>query len=57
MKLTLMRGIASLSEHGEPTEEELAAFTSWYQQILETDRANNVAKIRSFLERDGETLQ
>jgi hypothetical protein len=53
----LRRGIATLREHGEPTEEELAAFTSWYQQMLETNRAENVAKLRSWLEREGETLQ
>ena len=53
----LKRGIASLSEHGEPTEEEREAFTTWYQQMLETNRTENLAKIRSFLERDGETLQ
>ena len=53
----LKQGIASLAEHGEPTEEELQAFTTWYQQMLETDRANNLVKIRSWLEREGGTLQ
>ncbi|MGA7517211.1 MAG: hypothetical protein WBW28_09660 [Pseudolabrys sp.] len=53
----LRRGIATLSEHGEPTEEELQAFTTWYQQMLEVDRTANLAKIRSFLERDGKALQ
>jgi hypothetical protein len=53
----LKRGVATLSEHGEPTEEELQVFTTWYQQMLEVDRVHNLAKIRSFLERDGETLQ
>ena len=53
----LKQGIATLSAHGEPTEKELQAFTDWYQQMLETNRAENLAKIRSFLERDGETLQ
>ena len=47
----------ALSEHGEPTEEELQAFTTWYQQMLEVDRTANLAKIRSFLERDGKALQ
>ena len=53
----LRQGIATLNEHGEPTEQELQAFTTWYQQMLEVDRAHNLAKIRSFLERDGKTLQ
>ena len=53
----LKQGIESLGEHGEPTEEELQAYTTWYQQMLETDRANNLVKIRSWLEREGETLQ
>lgn len=53
----LRRGIASLGEHGEPTEEERQAFIGWYTQLLETDRANNLAKLRSWLEREGETLQ
>jgi hypothetical protein len=48
---------ATLNEHGEPTEEELQAFTTWYQQMLEVDRTANLAKIRSFLERDGKALQ
>ena len=53
----LKQGIASLSEHGEPTEEERQAFISWYEQLLETDRANNLTKLRSWLEREGKTLQ
>ena len=53
----LKQGVATLSEHGEPTEEELQAFTTWYQQMLEVDRTANLAKIRSFLERDGKALQ
>ena len=53
----LKQGIASLSEHGEPTEEERQAFIGWYTQLLDTDRANNLAKLRSWLEREGETLQ
>jgi hypothetical protein len=52
----LKQGIATPNAH-EPTPEELQAFTDWYQQMLETDRANNLVKIRSWLERDGETLQ
>ena len=53
----LKQGIATLREHGEPTAEESQAFTSWYTQMLETNRAENLAKIRGWLERKGEPLQ
>ena len=53
----LKQGIASLGEHGAPTAEELQAFTSWYTQMLETNRAENLAKVRSWLEREGASLQ
>jgi hypothetical protein len=53
----LRRGIETLSEHGQPTEEELKSFRTWYQQMLEVDREQNLSKIRSFLERGGQPLQ
>ena len=53
----LRRGIASLGEHGQPTEIEIEAFTRWYEPMLQASRAENLAKVRSWLEREGASLQ
>lgn len=49
-------GIALLVDKGG-TDEELESFREWYAQMLATDRATNLANVRSWLEREGSTLQ
>jgi hypothetical protein len=53
---TLERAAATINTHGDPTEEEHAAFMQQQMQWLQADRARLLKDLRSFLERDGEPL-
>ena len=39
------------------TDEEVESFREWYAQVLADTRASNLAKVRAWLLREGETLQ
>jgi hypothetical protein len=54
---TLERAAATVNTHGDPTEEEYAAFMQQQVQWLQADRARLLKDLRSFLKRDGEPLQ
>ena len=53
----LRQGIATLNANGEPTEAEIETFVSWYEPMLQANRADNLARLRNWLEREGKTLQ
>ena len=53
----LRRGIVTLSEHGEPTEAEIEAFVRWYEPMLQANRADNITRIRDWLQRGCKSLQ
>ena len=53
----LERAAATINTHGDPTQEEYEAFMEQQVQGLQADRARLLKELRSFLERDGETLQ
>ena len=42
----LKQGIAMLNTHGEPIEEEIETFVSWYEPMLQTNRADNLSRLR-----------
>jgi hypothetical protein len=49
-------GVRMIADKGA-TEEEIESFCEWYGQQLADSRANKLAALRSWLEREGETLQ
>jgi hypothetical protein len=49
-------GIRMITDHGA-TDEEIESFREWYAAQLADGRASNLAKIRSWIERRGSTLQ
>ena len=49
-------GIRMITDNGA-TDEEIESFREWYGQQLADGRASNLAKIRSWIERRGSTLQ
>ena len=49
-------GVRMIADRGA-TEEEVASFREWYGQRLADGRASNLAKMRSWIERKGATLQ
>jgi hypothetical protein len=54
---TLKSAVATISTHGDPTEEEYVAFMQQQAQQVQAERARLLKEFRSFLERDGEPLQ
>jgi hypothetical protein len=44
-------------EHGYPTDIEIKEFLQWYSELLASDRETTLARLRAWLERDGEPLQ
>ena len=47
----------TIKTYGDPTEEEYEAFMQQQAQQVQAERARLLKELRSFLERDGETLQ
>lgn len=39
------------------TPEEIETYRAWYAELLAADRAEQLARLRSWIERRGETLQ
>ena len=46
-----------ITVHGDPTEKEFEEFIEGQMQGLRAERATLLKELRSFLERDGATLQ
>ena len=46
-----------LDASGDPTPQERKAYMLMYEQMLQTNKADNITKLRNWLERGCKTLQ
>jgi hypothetical protein len=53
----MTNAVEMMHTYGYPTEIEIEEFLKWYSELLASDRETTLARLRAFLERDGEPLQ